>query len=81
METREGAAVGHLAERQQAVRSQGGGAGGRAVVEMGVQSAIMVYSRAQQKGAVRVRAQRTQRLLGTARWFTRVRQVTTAVGS
>lgn len=81
MQTREGAAVGHLAERQQAVRAQGGGAGGRALVEMGIQSAIVVYGRAQEKGAMRVGGQRTERLLGACRWFTRVRQVTTAVGS
>lgn len=81
MQTREGAAVGHLAKRQQAVRGQGGGAGGSALVEMGIQSAIVVYGGAQQKGAVRVRGQRTERLLGASRWFTRVRQVTTAVGS
>lgn len=81
MQTSEGATVGHLAERQQAVRGQGGGAGGSALVEMGIQSAIVVYGRAQQKGAMRVRGQRTERLLGACRWFTRVRQVTTAVGS
>lgn len=81
METREGAAVGHLIERQQAVRGQGGGAGGRALVEMRVKGTIMVYGGAQQKGAVRVRGQRTERFLWAPRWFTRVRQVTTAVGS
>ena len=54
MQTREGAAAGHLAERQQTVRGQGGGAGGSALMEMGVQSAIMVYGRAQHKGAMRV---------------------------
>ncbi len=42
MQTGEGAAVGHLTERQQAVRSEGGGAGWRALVEMGVQGAIVV---------------------------------------
>lgn len=81
MQAGEGAAVGHLVERQQAVWSQRGGAGGSALVEMGIQSAIVVYGGAQQKGAVRVRGQRTERLLGASRWFTRVRQVTTAVGS
>lgn len=81
MQTREGTAVGHLAEWQQAVRGQGGGAGGRALVEMGVQGAIVVYGGAQQKGAMRVRGQRTQRLLGASRWITGVGQVTTAVGS
>lgn len=81
MQAGEGAAVGHLVERQQAVWGQRGGAGGSALVEMGIQSAIVVYGGAQQKGAVRVRGQRTERLLGASRWFTRVRQVTTAVGS
>lgn len=81
MQAREGAAVGHLAEGQQAVRSQGGWAGGRALVEMGVQGAIVIYVGAQQEGAVRVRGQRTERLLGASCLFTRVRQVTTAVGS
>lgn len=81
MQTGEGAAVGHLAERQQTVRRQAGRAGRRALVEVGVQSAIVVYGGAQQKGAVGVRVQRTQRLLWTSRWFTGVGQVTTAVGS
>lgn len=54
MQTGEGAAVGQLAEGQQAVRSDGGGAGWRALVEMGVQGTIVVYGGAQQKGAVRV---------------------------
>lgn len=81
METREGAAVRHLAERQQTVRSQGGGAGWRALMKMGVQGAIVVYGRAQKKGAMRVRVQRTERLLGASRWFTGVRQVATAVSS
>lgn len=43
MQTREGAAVGHLAERQQVFRGQGSGAGGRALVEVWVQGAIVVY--------------------------------------
>lgn len=80
MQTREGAAVGHLAERQQAVRVQAGGAGGRAQVEVGVQGAVVVYGGGQQKGAVRVRGQRTQRLLWASGRFTGVRHVATAVG-
>lgn len=70
MQTREGAAVGHLAERQQAVRGQGGRAGGIALVDVGIQSAIVVYGGVQQKGAMRVRGQRTERPLGASRWFT-----------
>lgn len=70
METRESAAVGHLVERQQAVRGQGGGAGGWALVEMRIEGAIVVYGGAQEKGAVRVRGQRTERFLWAPRWFT-----------
>lgn len=81
MKTREGAAVGHLAERQQAVRGQAGGAAGRAQVEMWVQGAIVVYGGAQQKGAVGVRVHRTERLLVASRRLARVRHVPTAVGS
>lgn len=55
MQTRECAAVGHLAERQQAVRSHGGGACGGALVEVWVQSAIVVYGRTQKKRAMRIR--------------------------
>lgn len=81
MQTGESAAVGHLTERQQAVRGQAGGAGGGALMYMGIQGAVVVYGGAQQEGAVSVRGQRTERLLGTSWWFTRVRQVATAVGS
>lgn len=81
METREGAAVGHLTERQQAVRRQSGGTGGCAVVKMGVQRRVVAHVRIQQKRAMRVRGHGTERLLGASRRFTRVRQVTTAVGS
>lgn len=81
MQTREGTTVGHLAKRQQTVRGQGSGTGGRALMEMGVQSAIVVYGRAQQKRAMRVRGQRTERLLWACCWFTRIREVTIAVGS
>lgn len=84
MQTREGAAVGNLAKGQQAVRGHGvraGWAGGRVLVEMGVQGAIVVQGGAQQKGAVRVRGQRIERLLWASRWLTGVRQVAAAVGS
>lgn len=81
MQTREGAAAGHLIKGQQAVLGQGGGAGRLALVEMGIQSGIMVYGRAQQKGAVWVRIQRTQRFLCASCWLTGVRQVATTAGS
>lgn len=81
MQTREGAAVGHLAGGQQAVGGQGGGAGGSALVEVGIQRAIVVKSGIQQKGAMWISRQRAERLLRTPRWFTGVREVTAAVGS
>lgn len=81
MQTGKSAAVGHLAGGHQAVRGQGGGAGGSVLVEMGIQSAIVVKGGAQQKGAVWVRRHRTERLLRTSCRFTGVREVTTAVGS
>lgn len=70
METGEGVAVGHLAKGQQTVRGEGSGAGGRALMEMGVQRAIVVYGRTQQKGAVWIRCQRIHGLLRASSWFT-----------
>lgn len=81
MQAGEGAAVGHLAEGQQAVRGQGGGAGGGALVDVRIQCAVVVHGGAQQEGAVRVGGQRAEGLLGASRRLARVRQVTTAVGS
>lgn len=81
MQAGEGAAVGHLAEGQQAVRGQRGGAGRGALMDVRVQRAVVVHGGAQQEGAVRVWGQRAQGLLVASWRLAGVRQVTTAVGS